>query len=125
MIYLFLQSVVPTIPAAWLTFADGVVYSHYGEQPVRVWGMSPIDDQQLAAVIMKIFGGMYLWTIVIFMFFRRFGKGVESQNSYRRSDRMPAAEITGTDEIPLTYGEVEQAFGRTAAPKEPTAEDRR
>ena len=125
MIYLFLQSVVPTIPAAWLTFADGVVYSHYGEQPVRVWGMSPIDDQQLAAVIMKIFGGMYLWTIVIFMFFRRFGKGVESQNSYRRSDRIPSAEVTGTDEFPLTYGEVEQAFERTEAPTEPTAEERR
>ena len=24
MIYLFLQSVVPTVPAGWLTFADGV-----------------------------------------------------------------------------------------------------
>ncbi|MBI4934187.1 MAG: cytochrome c oxidase assembly protein [Actinobacteria bacterium] len=125
MIYLFLQSVVPTLPAAWLTFADGVVYSHYGEQPVRVWGLSPIDDQQLAAVIMKIFGGMYLWTIVIFMFFRRFGKGVEAQNSYRRSGRMPAAEITGTDEFPLTYGEVADAFGRTEAPTEPTADERR
>lgn len=125
MIYLFLQSVVPTLPAAWLTFADGVVYSHYGEQPVRVWGLSPLDDQQFAAVIMKIFGGMYLWSIVIFMFFRRFGKGVESQNSYRRSDRMPAAEITGTDEFQLTYGEVAHAFGRTEAPTEPTAEERR
>jgi putative membrane protein len=125
MIYLFLQSVVPTLPAAWLTFADGVVYSHYGEQPVRVWGLSPIDDQQLAAVIMKIFGGLYLWTIVIFMFFRRFGKGVEAQNSYRRADRMPAAEITGTDEFPLTYGEVTDAFGRTEAPSEPTADERR
>ena len=29
MIYLFLQSVVPTIPAAWLTFAEDVVYKSY------------------------------------------------------------------------------------------------
>ena len=28
-IYLFLQSVVPTMPAAWLTFAEGVVYKPY------------------------------------------------------------------------------------------------
>jgi len=115
MIYLFLQSVVPTIPAAWLTFADGVVYRHYGEQAVRVWAISPIDDQQIAAVIMKIFGGLYLWTIVIFMFFRRFGKGADG-STYRRGNRMPSAEITGNEEFPLTYTEVEQAFQRSEAP---------
>lgn len=38
-IYLFLQSVVPTVPAGWLTFAEGVVYKHYN-QPVRVCGGS-------------------------------------------------------------------------------------
>ena len=37
MIYLFLQSVVPTVPAGWLTFAEGVVYKAY-DGPVRVWG---------------------------------------------------------------------------------------
>ncbi len=115
MIYLFLQSVVPTLPAAWLTFADGVVYRHYGEQAVRVWGISPIDDQQIAAVIMKIFGGLYLWTIVIFMFFRRFGRGADG-STYRRGNRMPTAEITGNEEFPLTYTEVEQAFHRSEAP---------
>jgi len=46
-IYLFMQSLVPTIPAAWLTFADGAVYTTY-DQPVRVWGMSVQDDQQIA-----------------------------------------------------------------------------
>lgn len=121
MIYLFLQSVVPTIPAAWLTFADGVVYRHYGEQAVRVWGISPIDDQQIAAVIMKIFGGLYLWTIVIFMFFRRFGSGADG-STYRRGNRMPTAEITGNEEFPLTYTEVEQAFHRSEAPADVTGD---
>ena len=46
-IYLFIQSLVPTIPAAWLTFADGAVYKTY-DQPVRVWGLSVVFDQQLA-----------------------------------------------------------------------------
>ena len=41
MIYLFLQSVVPTVPAAWLTFAEGVVYQVY-DHPVRLWGISVI-----------------------------------------------------------------------------------
>ncbi len=123
MIYLFLMSVVPTIPAAWLTFADGVVYSHYGRQPVRVWGMSPLDDQQLAAVIMKIFGGMYLWTIVVVMFFKRFSAGANG-SSYRRDARMPDAEIIGHDEPTLTYTEVERAFRRAEAPTDPTADHR-
>ena len=84
MIYLFLMSVVPTVPAAWLTFADGAVYSHYGNQPVRVWGVSAIHDQQFAGAVMKLAGGMYLWAIVIFMFFRRFARGWSEENSYRR-----------------------------------------
>lgn len=84
MIYLFLMSVVPTVPAAWLTFAEGAVYSHYGNQPVRVWGLSVTNDQQMAGAIMKLAGGMYLWSIVIFMFFRRFAKGWREENTYRR-----------------------------------------
>ena len=62
-IYLFLQSVVPTVPAGWLTFAEGVVYKHYN-QPVRVWGISATDDQQIAGAIMKIGGSMFLWALV-------------------------------------------------------------
>ena len=84
MIYLFLMSVVPTVPAGWLTFAEGAVYSHYGDQPVRVWGLSATHDQQLAGAIMKLAGGMYLWAIVIFMFFARFAKGRREENTYRR-----------------------------------------
>jgi len=85
MIYLFLQSVVPTVPAAWLTFAEGTVYSPYGNQPVRVWGLSVTNDQQLAGAIMKLAGGIYLWSIVIFMFFCRFAKGWKEENTYRRA----------------------------------------
>lgn len=118
MIYLFLQSVVPTVPAAWLTFADGAVYRHYGEQPVRVWGLSPADDQQLAGAIMKIAGGFFLWGIVIYMFFKRFGS-VASERTYRRGARIPTAEIVGHDEEPLTFGEVEAAFERSTPPTEP------
>ena len=91
MIYLFLQSVVPTVPAAWLTFAEGAVYSHYGHQPVRVWGLSVTNDQQLAGAIMKVAGGIYLWSIVIFMFFRRFAKGWREENTYRRTAPSPLA----------------------------------
>lgn len=111
-IYLFLMSVVPTVPAGWLTFAEGAVYKHYNE-PVRVWGLSVTDDQQIAGLIMKLGGGIFLWIIVIFLFFKRFGTGFETENTYVRAGQMPRDEIVGHDEPTLTYDEVTAAFDRT------------
>jgi putative membrane protein len=69
MVYLFLMSIVPTVPAAWLTFAEGVVYSAY-DIPERLWGLSATTDQQLAGLLMKLVAGMYLWTLIVVLFFR-------------------------------------------------------
>jgi putative membrane protein len=102
-IYLFLQSVVPTVPAGWLTFAEGVVYKHYN-QPVRVWGISPTDDQQLAGAIMKIGGSIFLWTLVVFYFFKRFAPTWKEDNTYRRP--------------PLTFEQVTTEFESAPAPPE-------
>jgi putative membrane protein len=119
-VYLFLQSLVPTIPAAWLTFADGAVYKTY-DIPTRVWGMSVQHDQQLAGAIMKTGGGIFLWTIIVFLFFKRFAGGYHAENddSYRRGIVMPDAELTGdhrTDSSPpLTTADVERAFAQVPA----------
>jgi putative membrane protein len=102
-IYLFLQSVVPTVPAGWLTFAEGVVYKHYN-QPVRVWGISPTDDQQLAGAIMKIGGSIFLWALVVFYFFKRFATTWKEDNTYRRQ--------------PLTFDQVKSEFDQSPAPTE-------
>jgi len=112
MIYLFLFSVVPTVPAAWLAMAERPVYSHYGNQPVRVWNIDPINDQQVAGLIMKVGGGFFLWTVVIYMFFKRFGLETSQENSYRRP---PSTEPTLTSD-PLTYDEVTAAFDASKAP---------
>lgn len=117
MIYLFLQSVVPTVPAAWLTFAEGVVYHAY-DTPVRLWGISVVDDQQLAGAFMKTAGGLYLWAIVIYLFFAKFAVRHRDSYDYRRRGRIPAAEITGNEELPLTTADVERAFAESAAPPE-------
>ena len=116
-VYLFVQSLVPTIPAAWLTFAEGAVYETY-DQPVRVWGLSVQHDQQLAGAIMKTGGGIFLWTIIIFLFFKRFAAGYHDANrdSYRRQRSIPAAEMTGDVDIdsrtPLTTADVEREFAQ-------------
>jgi putative membrane protein len=105
MIYLFLMSVVPTVPAGWLTFAEGTVYKHY-DTPVRVWGISVATDQQLAGAIMKIGGSIFLWSIVIFMFFKRFVGNFNAEQNYVR-------------DTTLTYEQVEQAFESTPPAPEP------
>ncbi|WP_420451644.1 cytochrome c oxidase assembly protein [Ilumatobacter sp.] len=115
-IYLFLQSVVPTVPAAWLTFAEGVVYKSY-DIPVRVFGWSVTVDQQLAGAIMKTGGGIFLWSIVVFIFFRRFAHDYASEHDYRRSPgtSIPDAEIVGSSDAPLTTEDVEKAFASSRA----------
>lgn len=118
MVYLFLQSVIPTVPAGWLTFAEGVVYDHY-DTPVRLFGLSATHDQQIAGVIMKLGGGFFLWTIVIFLFFKRFAARFDADNTYRRSRQIPDAEIIGNAEVALTYAEVTEAFERTHPVPEP------
>jgi putative membrane protein len=118
MIYLFLQSVVPTIPAGWLAFAEGTVYRSY-DKPVRVWGLSVTIDQQLAGAIMKTGGSIFLWTIIVTLWFTRFSASNRSEYDYKRGRRMPSAEIVGHDDDPLTFAQVQREFARVPARGEP------
>jgi putative membrane protein len=69
MFYLFLQSIIPTVPASFLTFASRPIYTFYSTVP-RLWGMSVVTDQMVAGLVMKIGGGFLLWGIIGVMFFR-------------------------------------------------------
>lgn len=91
MIYLFCTSLVPSIPAGWLTFAEGSVYNHY-DTPVRVWGMSVLSDQQLAGGIMKLGGSIFLWAIIITIFFTRFMKGFFGAQSYSTKETVDSSQ---------------------------------
>ena len=106
-IYLFLQSVVPTVPAAWLTFAEGAVYKSY-DIPVRVFGWDVTVDQQLAGAIMKLGGSIFLWTIVVFIFFKRFAHDYGTEQDYRR----PAPS-----DAELTTADIEREFAAHPAPE--------
>ncbi len=117
-VYLFLQSVVPTLPAGWLVFAEGVVYAPYGEQTVRLWGIDVTTDQQLAGAVMKVAGGLFLWAIIVYFFFTKFASSYKNEHDYRRGSHMPHAEITGHDERPLTTADVEREFAGHPAPAE-------
>ncbi|MGI8774930.1 MAG: cytochrome c oxidase assembly protein [Actinomycetota bacterium] len=68
-LYLFAQSIVPTVPASFLTFAEEPLFSSYASFP-RLWGISAVTDQMTAGLLMKIGGGLLLWGIIAVIFFR-------------------------------------------------------
>lgn len=69
--YLFLQSLIPSVFAGVLTFAEGAIYDAYAEP---YWGLKVIEDQQIAAAIMKIGGSLILWSFICVAFFKWFAK---------------------------------------------------
>ncbi len=69
MLFLFLQSVVPTVPASFLTFGDRPLYKFYETVP-RLWGLSALDDMRFAGLIMKVLVGFSLWITITVVFFR-------------------------------------------------------
>ncbi len=69
MLYLFLQSLAPTIPASFLTFGDHPLYPVYATFP-RIWGISALTDQLVAGLLMKLVGGAILWGFIAVVFFR-------------------------------------------------------
>jgi putative membrane protein len=69
MMYVFFQSLAPTIPASFLTFGSHPLYAVYETFP-RIWGISALSDQMAAGLIMKLGGGLILWTVIASVFFR-------------------------------------------------------
>ena len=67
--HLLLQTIVPTVPAGWLTMADGVVYDAY-QRAGNIWGMTTTEDQQIAGALMKIGEGAILWVLIAVLFIR-------------------------------------------------------
>ena len=102
-IYLFCMSIVPTVPSGWLIFAEDVVYRHY-DTPERLWGISAIDDQTAAGLVMKLMAGMFLWA-TIFVIFVRYANREMAADEARR----------GT---PLTYDQVAGQFSKSQPPVE-------
>ena len=99
LVYIFLMSIIPTVPAGWLTFADNPVYPAY-DTAERLWNITAVSDQQFAGFIMKVLGGFFLWCLIGIRFFK-----------YAAAER--AADFEKRIVRPLTYDEVEQEFRRT------------
>ncbi len=67
--YLFLSTLVPIVPAAFLTYADYPLYALYELAP-RVSDISAIADQQAAGLLMKAVADPIIWLAMAIVFFR-------------------------------------------------------
>lgn len=71
MLYLFVQSLVPAVIGAFVTFSSVVVYPLYAYTP-KILGLTPLVDQQIAGLLMKLLGTLFLWILVSIRFFQWF-----------------------------------------------------
>ena len=84
-VYLFLQSIVPTVPATFLTFGSNPLYRGYETLP-KLWGATALNDQLIAGLIMKIGAGLLIWAVIAVIFFR-WASSEESRNRPNRALR--------------------------------------
>jgi putative membrane protein len=73
MLYLFLQSLAPTIPASFLTFGHTPLYPIYATF-ARIWGIDPLEDQLIGGLVMKLGGGLILWGFIAAIWFRWYAR---------------------------------------------------
>ncbi|MBA2528479.1 MAG: cytochrome c oxidase assembly protein [Euzebyales bacterium] len=69
MVYLFAQSIVPTVPASFLTFGQSLIYRVYDGR-TGAYGLDVLTDQQIAGLTMKIGGGLLIWLVIGALFVR-------------------------------------------------------
>lgn len=113
MMLLFLISIIPTVPAGWLTFAETIIYTSY-EGGARMWGISVLEDQQAAGLFMKLAGTFYLWGIIASIFFRW---AMRHERAERAGVLVSEREVLTWDDVHRELSHLETA---EAAPKEPS-----
>jgi putative membrane protein len=86
MLYLFLQTVIPTVPASFLTFGDTPLF-HYYEHVPRLWNLSALDDMRLAGLIMKVLVGFSISITIAIIFFRWYNAEETGTALHRRTSR--------------------------------------
>ncbi len=69
LLYLFLLGIPMSIVGAMITLAAAPLYPFYTEAP-RVWGLSPMADQQIGGLMMWVPGGLVFWLAMTVVWFR-------------------------------------------------------
>lgn len=70
LLYLFGLTILPTVPASFLTFSRFPLYELYELAPRVFDSVDAVLDQQIAGLGLKIGGGIMLWIVLGVLFFR-------------------------------------------------------
>lgn len=84
MLFLFLQSVIPTIPASFLTFGSEPLYKVYVKLP-KLFSLSALEDQRIAGLVMKLGGGLLAWAVIAVVFFQWSNAENQREIRYRKA----------------------------------------
>src|SRR5207244_1739172 len=73
LMYLFALGLPMSLAGALITLSERVLYPFYAAAP-RVWGLTPLADQQLGGLLMWVVGTIYLWVAASVVWFRWAGR---------------------------------------------------
>jgi putative membrane protein len=68
-LYLFVMSLAQILVFGIVTFAPDPIYTHYIEA-TRIWNISPLTDQQIGGIIMKVGSGFMFMFMIVVAFFK-------------------------------------------------------
>jgi putative membrane protein len=77
MLYLFLLTIPMSLVAVCIAYSGRVLYPAYAAAP-RLWGITPLQDQMIGALIMWIPGGLFFFVVISVVFFRWQKEGEDS-----------------------------------------------
>ena len=69
MVYLFVLSITQIFVFVFVTFSKQPLYEWYVKAP-QIWVISPLVDQQIGGIIMKVGGSILFLTLIVIAFFK-------------------------------------------------------
>lgn len=76
MLFCFLMVIPMSVVSIYIVMADTLLYPAYATAP-RLWGITPLQDQQYGGLIMWIPGGVFFYAVMTVVFFRWVGRDEE------------------------------------------------
>jgi putative membrane protein len=80
MLYCFIMTVPMSVIAIYIAMADSLLYPAYAVS-ARVFGITPMLDQQYGGLIMWIPGALFFYSVMTVVFFKWSGRGEDSEES--------------------------------------------
>ena len=76
--YIFGAKMTLGVLGLYLTWSTGVIYGYYVEVP-RIWGLSPVEDQNVGGAIMMVEQALVLLSVFFLLFMRMLTQSEEAE----------------------------------------------